>query len=200
MPTNHQTEAAGYGGESCEPFEFDETVEPDLADGTYDLEVTAKPRMSNPDKATGRQYPQILLEWKALDTDEDSEECRRSVGNTTSEFLTLKPKGDKSGNFSKRRMTLLRNRWGIDPISGAISVAADLQPICDAFTGQQTKGTVVNKADKTGTMRTNINLVSEGGSAVEEEEVEVAPAAKPATKKPATKAAAKPAAKASKRN
>jgi hypothetical protein len=178
MPSNHQEEASTYGGQSFQPFEYDETVEPDLYDGDYELVISdVQFRMSNPDKETGVQYPQLQLEWKATETYEESEECRRSVGNTVTEFLTIRPKGDRKGNMSKQRLTQLRNRFGIesDVIPARIQSPADFDDIRNVLKGQTTRGTAANKVDKTGQNRTNINIAQVGG-VDETEEVEETPA------------------------
>ncbi len=190
MPSNsHSTEETqSYGGQSFQPFEFDETVEPDLYDGSYELEISdVKFRMSNPDKATGVAYPQLVIEWKAVETTEESEECRRSVGNTISEFLTFRPKGDRKGNMSKQRLTLLRNKFGIgsDVMPTQITSPSDFDDLRGALKGQRVVATAVNKIDGTGAMRTNLIIETAGGGAVETEEEESP--AKPAAKAAATK-------------
>jgi hypothetical protein len=180
---NHAEEQQSYGGQSFQPFEFDETVEPDLYDGSYELEISdVKFRMSNPDASTGVAYPQLVIEWKAIETTEESEECRRSVGNTISEFLTFRPKGDRKGNMSKQRLTLLRNKFGIgsDVMPTQITSPSDFDDLRGALKGQRMIATAVNKTDKTGALRTNLVIEASGG----EETV-----AKPAAKSPKATAA-----------
>src|SRR6266852_3028853 len=111
--TNHMDESPQtYGGQQFQPFEFDESVDPDLFDGLYEVTISdVKFRMSNPDKLTGVSYPQLVVEWRAESTYEDSDECKRSVGNSVSEFLTFRPKGDRQGNMSKQRLTMIRNHF-----------------------------------------------------------------------------------------
>jgi len=196
MPTNHQTtEEPSYGGSSFQPFEFDESVEPDLPDGvTYEMTISdIKPRLSNADQS-GNQYPQMIIEWKALSTDDESEEAQRGVGQTTSEFITFRPKGDRKGNLSKQRLTVLRNRFGIDsdvvPKSFSAEWESDLQPLVDALKGQTTTAPVKSKKDKMGTWRTEVTMtMAAGGDALVEEEE--APPAKKAPAKAAAKAPAK---------
>jgi hypothetical protein len=192
---NHQEEAPSYGGQSFQPFDFDETVEPDLYDGDYELVVNDVTfRMSNPDPTTGVQYPQLVLEWKASETFEESEECRRSVGNTVSEFLTFRPRGDRKGNMSKQRLKLLRNKFGIesDVVPSQIRSPADFDDLRNALKGQSTRASIINKVDKTGQNRTNVIITQAG--AVEEVEEEEAP--KPAARRPAP---AKPKSKSARR-
>jgi hypothetical protein len=189
--SNHQTEDATYGGQSFKPFEFDETVEPDLYDGKYTVVVSdVKFRLSNPDATTGDSYPQLVIEWKAEETSEESEECQRSVGNTISEFITFRPKGDRKGNMSKQRLVLLRNRFGIDTdvLPAQITSAADFDDLRAALKGQRTEANAVSKADKMGAMRTNLQIIGVGGDAEEtEEEAPVARKAAPLKKAPAAK-------------
>jgi hypothetical protein len=190
MPSNHQEEAASYGGQSFKPFEFDETVEPDFADGEYTAIIeNATTRMSNPDKDTGVRYPQVVLDWKAEETSEESEACQRSVGNTTREFLSLRPKGDRAGNLHKQRITMLRNRFGIesDVIPSPLSSLADLDDLCAALKGQRTR-VVASSAIRGGQLRTNLEIIMEGEVGEETEEASV-PKAKPAK---SAKAAAPP--------
>jgi hypothetical protein len=190
---NHQEEAPSYGGQSFQPFDFDETVEPDLYDGEYELVVNDVTfRMSNPDPTTGVQYPQLVLEWKASETFEESEECRRSVGNTVSEFLTFRPRGDRKGNMSKQRLTLLRNKFGIesDVVPSQIRSPADFDDLRNALKGQSTRASIVNKVDKTGQNRTNVIITQAGAvEEVEEEETPKPAARRPAPAKPKSKSA-----------
>lgn len=191
MPTNHMTEEQTYGGAGFQPFDFDETVEPDLADGQYVLEISdVKFRMSNPDKQTGVAYPQLVLEWKAISTEEEDERCQKSIGGRSSEFLTFRPKGDRSGNMTKQRLTLLRNRFGIDTdvLPSTISSPADFDPLKEALKGQQTAAQIVNKPDKTGTLRTNIQILTDAEGTVEEE----APPPRATAKAPAKASKAAP--------
>jgi len=190
---NHtSSEDMSYGGQTFEPFEFDESVDPDLPDGvTYELTINdVKVRLSNAD-ASGHQYPQMILEWKALSTEDESKEAQRGVGQTTSEFITLRPKGDRKGNLSKQRLTLLRNRFGIDSdvVPTQMRSLDDLQPLADALKGQTLTAPVKSAKDKTGAWRTNIIIKMEGGVDVEAEETEEPP--KPKAAKATTKSAAK---------
>jgi hypothetical protein len=194
-PSNHAEEQQSYGGQSFQPFEFDETVEPDLYDGSYELEISdVKFRMSNPDASTGVAYPQLVIEWVARETSEESEECRRSVGNTISEFLTFRPKGDRKGNMSKQRLTLLRNKFGIgtDVMPTQITSPSDFDDLRGALKGQRMTATAVNKTDKTGALRTNLVIEASGGGATEEDETPAKPAATKAAPKAATKSKASP--------
>jgi hypothetical protein len=196
---NHATDDAdmSYGGQSFQPFEFDETVDPDLPDGlTYELQISdVKTRLSNAD-AAGRQYPQAIIEWKALSTEDESEVAQRAVGNTTSEFITFRPKGDRKGNLSKQRLTRIRNVFGIGsevvPTSFTETWQDDMQPLCDALKGQTTTRKIKSKLDNRGQWRSEVILeMANGGGDDTEVEVEETPASAVPTRKPAAKATAK---------
>ena len=201
--SNHQTEETTYGGEAFAPFEFDEEVAPDLAEGLYTMEISdIKYRIGNPDKVTGVRYPQLVVEWKATDTSEDGEDCRRSVGNTVSEFLTFRPTGDRKGNMTRQRLTLLRNKFGVDSSSvpTRITSQSDFNDLRSALKGQTANMRATNKIDNTGAMRTNLAFADDeegGGEEEQQEERQAAPPPRSNTKaKPAAKpAAAKPKAK-----
>lgn len=200
-------EEQSYGNQAFAPFEFDEEVAPDLADGVYTLEVAdIKYRLGNPDKITQVRYPQLVIEWKATDTNEESEDCRRSVGNTVSEFLTFRPKGDRKGNMTRQRLTLLRNKFGVDSTANPTRITgeSDFDELRNALKGQQALMRATNKIDNTGANRTNLTFEDEdaGGG---EEEVEAAPpprqaaARQPAKPSSAKKTVASPAKKTGKR-
>jgi hypothetical protein len=174
--TNHMDESPQtYGGQQFQPFEFDESVDPDLFDGLYEVTISdVKFRMSNPDKLTGVSYPQLVVEWRAESTYEDSDECKRSVGNSVSEFLTFRPKGDRQGNMSKQRLTMIRNHFSIDTdvVPKRIRSQADFDELRNALKGQTATMRASSKTDKTGALRTNLAFEGGGGGAVEEQEEE----------------------------
>lgn len=188
MPTNHMDEEQRGYGQEFQPFEFDESVEPDLYDGLYEMSIVdVKFRLSNPDKLTNAAYPQLVIEWKAESTYEDSDECKRSVGNTVSEFLTFRPKGDRKGNMSKQRLTLIRNKFGIDSdvVPTTIRSKADFDGLRAVLKSQTATMRAISKMDNTGSLRINLMFEDgEGGGAaeVEEEEQEAAPPPLPAPK------------------
>lgn len=190
MASNHmqqQTEES-YAGSGFQPFDFDEEVAPDLHDGDYVMEITeAKARLSNADQQTGVQFPQILLEWTAREALDEAEENQNDVGNTVSEFITLRPKGDRKGNLSKQRLTALRNRFGIDSsvVPAKLTSLDDLNDLCAALKGQTTKMSAKNRVSND-INRTNLNFASDsGGEETTQEEAPKAPAKKPAAQKPA---------------
>jgi hypothetical protein len=200
MGTNSVTEQNGRGGAgsyanaSFQPMSYDaEVIEPDAYPGEYEASVdSVKFQLT---KKTNK--PMIHIEWKLTGTNDESDDCQKSIGSKVSDWIVLA--NDKTGNRGKVSLRTLRDQLGLDPdvIPTTISSFDDLKDLGEALKGQSMSVWVTTSTDPDGNVRTNIAYAAPKGAGamapLGDEEVEVE---EEAPKAPARgKAQAKPAAK-----
>jgi hypothetical protein len=153
---NHQNDAGSYGGSSFEPISNDvDTIEPDAYPGEYQAVVAAaKPKMSNSGK------PMLIVEWKLLGTEDESEGCQKSIGSTVPDYIVYQ--AGRNGNTAKVKQRNLRDTLELDPdvIPGAITSLDDLKPLAQALRGQKMTVWIANKTDDDGNVRTNVHYTA----------------------------------------
>jgi hypothetical protein len=177
---NHQNDAGSYGGSSFKPIPNDvDTIEPDAYPGEYEARVdVAKPKMSS----TGK--PMIIVEWKLVGTNDESEDCQKSIGSTVADFIVYQ--AGRNGNTAKVKQRTLRDKLELDPdcIPGVINNLDDLKPFAQALRGQTMTVWVANKTDEDGNVRCNVHYTAPRTAGVMgpmdngDEEEEVTPARK----------------------
>lgn len=185
--SNHTGKSGSYGGASFAPVSYDvEQIEPDAYAGAY--EGTIDRVQFKLTQKTGQ--PMIVVDWKLMSTEDESEECQKSVGSTVTDWIVLA--NDKSGNRGKIKLRVLRDTLGLDPdvLPTQISSFDDLKDLAVALKGQTMPVWVSTNTDNDGNVRTNINYAAPRGAGgmapMGDEEAEEAPKA---TKGKATKAA-----------
>ena len=192
---NHQNSGGTYAGANFEPMSYDvEEIQPDAYDGEYEATVE-KVAFKGTSK---KNQPMIELTWKLTGTEDESENCQKSIGAQVRDWIVLA--NDRTGNRGKVKLRVLRDTLGLDPdvLPTQISSFDDLAELGNALKGQSMKVWISTNKDPDGNVRTNINYAAPRGASTmapmgdeEVEEVE-APKAKTATaagKKPAAKGA-----------
>lgn len=203
MPTNSVTEnhrgsgAGSYAGATFEPMSYNaDVIEPDAYEGAY--EATIDNVKFQPTKKTNK--PMIVIEWKLTGTEDESDDCQKSIGSKVSDWIVLA--NDKTGNRGKVKLRTLRDNLNLDPdvIPTTISSFDDLKELGVALKGQSMPVWVTTSTDDDGNVRTNVNYAAPrgaGGMAPmgdEEPEEEEAPKAQARGKtqaKPAVKGGTK---------
>lgn len=187
---NHTQDAGSYGGSSFKPFVLDvDTIEPDAYPGEYEARVD---RVKSQMSSTGK--PMLIVEWKILGTNDESEDCQKSIGGSVADFIVFA--AGRDGNPGKVKLRTLRDKMGLDPdvIPTTLSGLEDLKELGQALKGQTLSIWVSSKTDADGNVRTNVHYTAPrtaGGMGPMDngDEEEARPAArKPTAKKPAAPA------------
>jgi hypothetical protein len=192
---NHQNSGGTYAGANFEPMSYDvEEIQPDAYDGEYEATIEKVAFKGTKSK----NQPMIELTWKLTGTENDSENCQKSIGAQVRDWIVLA--NDRSGNRGKVKLRVLRDTLGLDPdvLPTQISSFDDLAELGNALKGQSMKVWISTNTDPDGNVRTNINYAAPRGASTmapmgdEEAEVEeTKPATKAAGKKPAPAKATK---------
>jgi hypothetical protein len=192
---NHQNSGGTYAGANFEPMSYDvEEIQPDAYDGEYEATIEKVAFKGTKSK----NQPMIELTWKLTGTEDDSENCQKSIGAQVRDWIVLA--NDRSGNRGKVKLRVLRDTLGLDPdvLPTQISSFDDLAELGNALKGQSMKVWISTNTDPDGNVRTNINYAAPRGASTmapmgdEEAEVEeTKPATKAAGKKPALAKATK---------
>jgi hypothetical protein len=192
---NHQNSGGTYAGANFEPMSYDvEEIQPDAYDGEYEATIEKVAFKGTKSK----NQPMIELTWKLTGTEDDSENCQKSIGAQVRDWIVLA--NDRSGNRGKVKLRVLRDTLGLDPdvLPTQISSFDDLAELGNALKGQSMKVWISTNTDPDGNVRTNINYAAPRGASTmapmgdEEAEVEeTKPATKAAGKKPAPAKAVK---------
>lgn len=187
---NHQNNAGSYAGATFQPMSYDvEEIQPDAYDGQYEGKIEKVVF-----KGTAKENkPMIEVTWKLVSTEDDSENCQKSVGAQVRDWIVLA--NDRTGNRGKVKLRTLRDTLGLDPdvLPSQISSFDDLAELGTALTGQSMPVWISTSTDNDGNVRTNINYAAPRGAStmapMGDEEVEEAPKPKAAAKKTAAKPA-----------
>jgi hypothetical protein len=159
--SNHAGKGASYGGATFAPVSYDvEAIEPDAYAGAY--EGTIDRVQFRLTQKTGQ--PMIVIDWKLTSTEDESEDCQKSVGSTVTDWIVLA--ADKSGNRGKVKLRVLRDTLGLDPdvLPTQISSFDDLKDLAVALKGQSMPVWVTTSTDTDGNVRTNINYAAPRGA------------------------------------
>lgn len=193
---NHQNSGGSYAGASFEPMNYDvEAIEPDAYDGEYDATIDKVEFKGT----KAKNQPMIVVTWKLTGTEDDSENCQKSIGAKVTDWIVLA--SDRTGNRGKVKLRTLRDTLQLDPdvLPTQISSFDDLKELGQALTGQSMRVWISTSTDNDGNVRTNINYTAPRGASTmapmgdEEAEGETqaaAPKAATGKKAPAAKPAA----------
>jgi hypothetical protein len=153
---NHQNDAGSYGGSSFKPIPLDvDTIEPDAYPGGYEARVD---RVKSQMSSTGK--PMLIVEWKILGTDDESEDCQKSIGGSVADFIVFA--AGRDGNPGKVKLRTLRDKLGLDPdvIPTTLNSLEDLKELGQALKGQTMPIWVSAKTDADGNVRTNVHYTA----------------------------------------
>jgi hypothetical protein len=172
---NHQNSGGTYAGANFEPMSYDvEEIQPDAYDGEYEATIEKVAFKGTKSK----NQPMIELSWKLTGTEDDSENCQKSIGAQVRDWIVLA--NDRTGNRGKVKLRVLRDTLGLDPdvLPTQISSFDDLAELGNALKGQSMKVWISTSTDNDGNVRTNINYAAPRGASTmapmgdEEAEVE----------------------------
>jgi hypothetical protein len=128
------------------PVDFDgTTIEPDAHAGAYEGLIDAV-KVS---KTVNGSFPMVILEWKLLSTEDESEECQQSVNAVVADFLTFFPEGDRRGKMGKVKYRTLCDKLGLeyDIVPKKLKSKADFEAFIEAIKGKELPVWVTSKPD-----------------------------------------------------
>lgn len=176
--TNAVDQRPSYGGASFEVPDYDvHKIEPDAYEGEYEAKFNSmKWKMTS----SAPPRPMILLEWKLIATQDESDQCQKSVGSKVTDWIVLATTRD--GNMGKAKLRALQEKLELDVDLSRMNPET-VSALAAQLKGKSLPVWITNSEDADGNIRTRINynaprngggmmLGPMGGGAAEEEEPE----------------------------
>jgi len=172
-----QTAKNGQGRYDFKPIDsFDvNTMEPDAQAGQYEATIFDVKILAT--RTDG--YPMLVVGWKLDSAADDDNE--KSIGAEVSDFIVIKPEGDRKGRMGKLRLRQLCEKMEVDldVVPTAMRSKGDFAELIRALKNRSGTVWVTHREDQsTGETRIGVSYTAPRGAALTPVEDEDEPPAK----------------------